>query len=66
MVFLVSISLNLALIFLKKYLFIYSHVHTFLGPFLPLAPHPLSLFLIPLASRQKLFCPVLQFVEEKT
>jgi hypothetical protein len=38
-------------------LFIYSHVHTLFGPFPPLPPFPHH----PLASRQNLFCPFLQF-----
>jgi hypothetical protein len=32
-----------ALTFLKNFLFIYSHVHTLFGPFLPSAPHSLPL-----------------------
>jgi hypothetical protein len=33
--------------FFKIFLFICSHVHTLFGPFLPSAPHPLSLPSIP-------------------
>jgi hypothetical protein len=47
-------------------LFIYSYVHTLFGPFLP---HPipcrLPVPLTPLASRQNLFCPLLQFCWRK-
>jgi hypothetical protein len=46
-------------------LFIYLYVHTFLGHFSP-RPLPLPSLTHPLASRQNLFCPFLQFVEEKT
>jgi hypothetical protein len=47
-------------------LFIYSYVHTLFGQFLPLASPTPSLSPHPLASRQKLFCPFSNFVEEKT
>jgi hypothetical protein len=43
---------NFFFFFLVLFLFIYSYVHTLLGPFLPSTP---------LASRQNLFCPFLQF-----
>jgi hypothetical protein len=36
-------------------------VHTLFGPFQPPALHPLPLLLTPIASRQDLFCPLLQF-----
>jgi hypothetical protein len=42
-------------------LFIYSYVHTLFGSFLPFPSSPLPLPPIPLASRQNLFCPFLQF-----
>jgi hypothetical protein len=41
-------------------LLIYSYVHTLSGPSLPAAPHH-SLSPTSLASRQNLFCPLLQF-----
>jgi hypothetical protein len=44
-------------------LFIYSHMHTLFGPFLPLVPYPLP---PSLTSRQNQFCPITNFVEEKT
>jgi hypothetical protein len=43
------------------YFFIYSHVHTLFGPFLPPSPCPLPLRSTLLTSRQNLFCPLLQF-----
>jgi hypothetical protein len=43
-------------------LFIYSYVHILFGPFHPPVPlYPLHLPTTPLASRQRLFCPFLQF-----
>jgi hypothetical protein len=44
------------LAFLLLLLFIYSHVHTLFGSFLPLTPLPHFLSPSPLSSRQVLFC----------
>jgi hypothetical protein len=48
-------------LFIYLFLFIYSHVHTLFGSFLSPAPNPLPLRPTPLASRQNLFCHLLQF-----
>jgi hypothetical protein len=59
--FIFSIFLPFSLVSSFFYLFIYSYVHTLFGPFLSLPPHFLPLPCTPLASRQNLFCPLLQF-----
>jgi hypothetical protein len=57
----VLLRLLYLLLYITFFKFIYSHVYTLLGSFLPPAllriPLPLTLF----TSRQNLFCPFLQF-----
>jgi hypothetical protein len=54
----VKILVSLVFIYLPK-LFIYSHVHTLFGSFLPPAPLPHPLSPSPLTSGQNLLCPYL-------
>jgi hypothetical protein len=48
------------------FLFIYSHVHTVFGPFLPLAHHPLPLLPSPSLPGRTCSALLSNFVEEKT
>jgi hypothetical protein len=45
----------------RNFFFTYSYVHTLFGPFLPLPPPSTP---TALTSKQNLFCPFLQIVEE--
>jgi hypothetical protein len=51
--------------FVKKFLLIYSHVHTLLGPFLPLASHPFLLPHAPLLPSRTHSALISNIVEEK-
>jgi hypothetical protein len=65
--FLAVVVLGVFIVFFNLlFLFIYSHVHTSFGSFLPPAPPPPSLLLLSLLPGRTCSALISNFVEEKT